>query len=161
MSRKSFTVDEADELIPALVEVFKQIRAHRRVVRDFASKLEVLELLWGSALRETDHPDHAEFVTYREGIDRALRGIQTAVARGIVDRGLRFPAGGIEEGLVDFPSTYQGRWIFLCWKFGERHLLHWHEIDAGFAGRHKITETQRRVMGTDDPDSIGDLDPHA
>lgn len=159
MSRKSFTVAEADALIPALVDVFKQVNAHRRTIRELAGKLEVLELLWGSALRESDHPDHAEFNAHREGIDRSLRGIQTAVERGILDRGMRFPAGGVEEGLVDFPSTYEGRWVFLCWKLGERHLAHWHEIDAGFAGRRKITEAQRRVMGTEDPDSIGDLDP--
>jgi hypothetical protein len=156
MSQKSFTVSEADALIPALVDVFREIGAHKRSIRELAGKLEVLELLWGSALRDEEHPDHTEFMAHREGIDRALRGIQTVVERGILDRGLRFPAGGIEEGLVDFPTTYQGRWVLLCWKLGERSLSHWHELDGGFQGRHKITEAQRLVMGTDDPDSIDD-----
>lgn len=154
MSQKSFTVAEADALIPSLVVVFQQIGAHKRAIRELAGKLDVLELLWGSALREPEHPDHAEFMAHREGIDRALRGIQTAVERGILDHGMRFPAGGVEDGLVDFPTTYEGRWVLLCWKLGERRIAYWHELDGGFRGRHKITEAQRRLMGTEDPDSI-------
>ncbi len=159
MSRKSFTVAEANAMIPSLTDLFREIDGHRRAVRELAGKLEVLELLWGSALRETDHPDHAEFITHREGIDRALRGIQTLVSQGIIDRGMRFPAGGIEEGLVDFPTTYEGRWVLLCWKLGEGQVGWWHEIDAGFAGREKITEAQRLVMGSEDPDTIDESDP--
>jgi hypothetical protein len=156
MSRKSFTVDEADAMIPSLIEAFREIDAHRRAIREFAGKIEVLELIWGSALRDPDHPDHADFSTHREGIDRCTRGIETAVERGIWARGVLLPQGGLEEGLVDFPSTYQGRWVCLCWKLGERHVAYWHEPDAGFRGRQKITDVQRRVMGTDDPDSIED-----
>jgi hypothetical protein len=159
MGRKFFTVDEADAIIPDLIEVYREIDAHRRAMRELAGKIEVLELIWGSALREVDHPDHAEFTSHRAGVDRASRGIETAVQRGILDRGLRFPAGGLEEGLVDFPSTYQGRMVLLCWKLGERRVSHWHEVDAGFRGRQKISDVQRRVMGTDDPGSIETFDP--
>jgi hypothetical protein len=156
VNRKSFTVDEADALIPSLIEVFREIDLHRRTIRELAGKVEVLELIWGSALREPEHPDHAEFKAHREDIDRCARGIETAVERGIWARGVWLPQGGLEEGLVDFPSTFQGRWVCLCWKLGERRLAYWHERDAGFRGRQKITDAQRRVMGTEDPDSIED-----
>jgi hypothetical protein len=156
MPRKAFTVDEANAMIPSLVEVFRGIEVEKRTIRELANKIDVLELLWGNALRDEDHPDHTEFAAHREGIDRSLLAIQQAVEEHIVARGMRFPAGGIEAGLVDFPTTYSGRWVFLCWKLGERQLTHWHEIDAGFQGRKKITEAQRRSMGEDDPDSIDD-----
>jgi hypothetical protein len=156
MTRKFFTVDEADAMIPSLIEVFREIDAHRRAIRELYGKIEVLELIWGSALRDATHPDHAEFEAHRDAIDRCTRGIETAVERGIWDRGVLLPQGGLEEGLVDFPSTYEGRWVCLCWKLGERNLAYWHEHDAGFRGRQKITDVQRRVMGTDDPDSIED-----
>lgn len=160
MSRKFFTVDEADALVPSLIEVFREIDAHRRAIRELAGKIEVLELLWGSALRDPSHADHAEFMAHREGVDRCSRGIESAVTRGILERGMRFPMGGLEEGLVDFPSTYQGRVVLLCWKLGERHVTHWHDVDAGFAGRRKISDVQHRVMGTDDPDTVeDDFDP--
>lgn len=41
-------------------------------------------------------------------------------------------------GLVDFPSTYQGRKVWLCWKLGEPAVTHWHDLSAGFAGRQPI-----------------------
>jgi hypothetical protein len=73
-----------------------------------------------------------------------------------VARGLRLPAGGLEEGLVDFPTTYQGRWVYLCWHVGEHDLRYWHETDAGFAGRRRISGAQRREMGAGDPSSADD-----
>lgn len=44
----------------------------------------------------------------------------------------------IDIGLVDFLSTFEGRDIFLCWKLGEEHISHWHEIDEGFPHRQEI-----------------------
>ena len=43
------------------------------------------------------------------------------------------------EGLVDFPAVLDGRIVYLCWKLGEPEVLHWHELDAGFAGRQSLT----------------------
>jgi hypothetical protein len=116
----------------------------------------VLELLWGNALRDPANPDHAEFVRLREDVERAMRGIQRVVEEEILARGLRFPSGGIENGLVDFPTTHRGRWVYLCWRVGEREVRYWHETDAGYQGRREITAEDRREMGTGDPDSIDD-----
>jgi hypothetical protein len=43
-----------------------------------------------------------------------------------------------ELGLVDFPSIREGRQVLLCWKLGEQSVEHWHEVDAGAAGRRPI-----------------------
>jgi hypothetical protein len=45
---------------------------------------------------------------------------------------------GFDAGLVDFPSTLDGRDIYLCWQHGEPAVEHWHDIDAGFGGRQPI-----------------------
>ena len=154
MTRKAFTVHEANGLIPVLADVFREVDAHRRRIREAAKKLEVLELLWGGALRDGSNPDHEEFSRRREEIDRAMRAIQNAVEHGVIARGLRLPPGGLEEGLVDFPTTHQGRWVYLCWHVGEHDLRYWHETDAGFAGRRKITEPQRLEMGSPESASL-------
>lgn len=44
----------------------------------------------------------------------------------------------IEHGVLDFPAHLDGREIFLCWQLGERAVAHWHEIDAGYAGRRPL-----------------------
>jgi hypothetical protein len=156
MPRKSFTVDEANAIVPALTQAFREIDAHKARIREAARKIEVLELLWGSALRDPGHTDHADFMAHREAVDRALRAIQASVKDHVVARGLRLPMGGIEDGLVDFPTTYRGRWVYLCWQVGERELAYWHETDAGYRGRQAISRAQREEMGREDPSAIDD-----
>jgi hypothetical protein len=41
-------------------------------------------------------------------------------------------------GLIDFPCWMNGHEVYLCWRLGEPEVAHWHEIDAGFAGRQKL-----------------------
>ena len=47
------------------------------------------------------------------------------------------PKGAL-EGLVDFPAIIDGKLVYLCWKLGEAEVTHWHELDAGFAGRQSL-----------------------
>ncbi len=44
----------------------------------------------------------------------------------------------LENGLFDFPCERDGRIVLLCWKYGERAVTHWHDVDAGFAGRQPL-----------------------
>jgi hypothetical protein len=44
----------------------------------------------------------------------------------------------IERGLVDFPAVIGGREVFLCWEKDEETIEHWHELDAGYAGRERL-----------------------
>ena len=44
----------------------------------------------------------------------------------------------LEQGLLDFPAEREGRTVYLCWQYGEPTVAHWHDIDAGFAGRQPL-----------------------
>ena len=44
----------------------------------------------------------------------------------------------LDRGLVDFPAIRGGREIYLCWELGEDEVTHWHELEAGFAGRQPL-----------------------
>jgi hypothetical protein len=57
----------------------------------------------------------------------------------------------IDMGLLDFPCLHDGRVVDLCWMVSEPAIAHWHERDAGFAGR------QRLVRPADDEWSDGTL----
>src|SRR4029079_9459155 len=48
------------------------------------------------------------------------------------------PKGAV-EGLVDFPWMLEGRLVLLCWGVGESEVLHWHDLESGFAGRQPLT----------------------
>ena len=52
------------------------------------------------------------------------------------------------DGLVDFRSKLHGRIVYLCWKYGEERVAHWHELEAGFAGRKPLPQ---------DGDFVGEL----
>jgi hypothetical protein len=44
----------------------------------------------------------------------------------------------VVRGLVDFPALRDGEEVYLCWLVDEPEITHWHELDAGFAGRRRI-----------------------
>jgi hypothetical protein len=44
---------------------------------------------------------------------------------------------------VDFPALLDGREVYLCWVVGEPEVAHWHELEAGFAGRRALGRTAR------------------
>jgi hypothetical protein len=44
----------------------------------------------------------------------------------------------LDRGLVDFPSIRDGHEIFLCWEEGEDEIGYWHDLDAGYGGRHPL-----------------------
>jgi hypothetical protein len=147
MRPKAFTVAEASSLVPVLERVFDRIDRWKEEARRHHDRLQVLEVLWEDRLEDPSNPDHAEAETERTRIALLVREIQDEVQREILARGLRFPPGGLTHGLVDFPTTWQGRWVLLCWRRGEPELVAWHDLDSGFAGRQPITERQRREMG--------------
>jgi hypothetical protein len=147
MTRKVFTVDEANALIPELERIFDRIRRSGEEMRRRYEQVQVLDALWGAKLQEPGNPDHEEFRGHREAMEGLAAEIERTVAEEIAGRGIRFPQGGLEHGLVDFPTTWQGRWVYLCWRSGEPRVGMWHEVDAGFAGRRPLTADQARLMG--------------
>ena len=41
-------------------------------------------------------------------------------------------------GLIDFYGRVDGKLVWLCWKFGEIEVNHYHALDEGFSGRKEI-----------------------
>jgi hypothetical protein len=155
MARKVFTVSEANSLIPKLREVFRGIDFYKSQIRDRGRRLEVLGLLWEESASDPSNPDYEDFVDCRKSIEKDIGEIERLVRDEILDRGIRFPTGGIEKGLVDFPTTYRGRWVYLCWQNGEPEVQFWHETNTGFPGRQTLTGEQRSAMGVeDDPEAL-------
>jgi hypothetical protein len=157
MPRKAFTVDEANAMIPRLSRVFAQIAEHKHAAHTHHEQLQVLQVLWGDELTRPTNPDHQEYREHKQAIEGAVAAIEGLVQREILEYGLRFPQGGLESGLVDFPTLYEGRWVYLCWQTGESRIVAWHEVDAGFQGRQPLTREHARRMGVEDnPYSVDD-----
>jgi hypothetical protein len=147
MHRHAFTVGEANALLPLARATLRRVRAAAEAARRRADRIAVLGVLWGEDVRRTAHADHPEYRAHRSAIDRIRRRVERLVEERFTARGVRFPPGGIEHGLLDFPTTLDGRWVYLCWRMGEERVGYWHEADAGFAGRRAITDDEAARMG--------------
>ena len=119
-----FTVREANELIPFLSDKLEELgRVHQKLEvwsQDTPSQQEIA--LRGGMLAD---PRYVALLTR----------LQTLVD-DICSEGCYLK--DLESGLVDFPTLWEGREVYLCWKLGESEVAHWHEIEAGFAGRQSL-----------------------
>jgi hypothetical protein len=139
-----FSLREANALLPTLREEFTRARSLRDSLLGVQQKLQ--EAGYG-----IDGPE----VTVDAGAPAAVQKLQARavriigqlreIIRAVSELGIEIKAA---DGLVDFRSKLHGRTVYLCWKFGEDRVTHFHELDAGFAGRRAIP---------DDGDFTGDL----
>ena len=142
-----FTVREANSLIGTVEAVVDEIQRLSDEVGERHGLLQVLDVLWGEKVIEPHNPDHQEFRDHKTAIGESAQRIEQLVRDEILARGIRFPVGGLEHGLLDFPTTLDGRVVLLCWQRGERCIEHWHEMDGGFAGRQPVTTEVAERMG--------------
>jgi len=147
MHVRAFTTEEADAMLPALRRTLRHVRELFDEARAQHDAMQILDVLWGEMLHEPANPDRGEYVERSAAVSHALAAIERLVADEITARGVRFPPGGIENGLLDFPSTLDGRWVYMCWSIEEPAVAAWHELDGGFAGRRPITPDVARRMG--------------
>lgn len=142
-----FTVREAERLLPEVAAALEEIRALGGEVARGSDRMKLLDVLWGEKVLAPGNPDREEFLREEEKVGRGVDRIRRIVEDRILSLGVRFPAGGAEHGLVDFPTRFEGRTVYLCWRLGEERILAWHEVDAGFAGRRPLTDEEAHAMG--------------
>ncbi len=121
--RKYFTAEEANQSLPYVSRVVDDITAcYTRAVE---------------IRRAIEHGRPAEGMEalkneYEQAMDRLNMLIEELHAVGVELK-------DFERGLLDFPSVYQDREVYLCWQRGEASVSSWHEVDAGYGGRQDIT----------------------
>jgi hypothetical protein len=140
VTTRHFTVAEARALLPELDGVFQELAELRTELERHTDRVKILDALWGTAVRETGNPDRDEFLTERSAARTVIRKMDRLVKERILALGIRFPQGGLEHGLVDFPTRLEGRTVYLCWRWGEEEIANWHEVDGGYAGRRPLTD---------------------
>ena len=124
MSRHAFTVAEVNAMLPRIRQAAEQVKRYSRRLNRLSDDLYV-----------DNRPEVDTLVDqgYMEGLTQVIEGVELIGEMGgeIKDLG---------QGLVDFPSHYEGRTVLLCWKPGEERFSHWHDPEDGFAGRSPIED---------------------
>lgn len=127
-----FTVAEAERTLPLVRRIVTDLLAAYPVWRQ---AVEEYDLLAGAARAEPGETPPLRAA--REAITREAERIN-GYLQELEQIGCVFK--GFEAGLVDFYALREDRLVFLCWRLGEEHITHWHEVDAGFAGRRPLDE---------------------
>lgn len=129
---KLFTLEQAERTLPLVRRIVEDLLVEYPAWRAAVARYEVLT---GGA--RADWGETSELVAARDDVtthaDRINVYLQELETIGCIFK-------GFDGGLVDFYSLREDRPVFLCWRMGEERITHWHEIDAGAAGRQPVDD---------------------
>lgn len=124
--RRSYSIEEANALIPQVRAVLLQLAVEQR--RLDASHAEMHRQLDNDG----DPGSAAEAVRQEAEVAEIREGMRTLlVLLGEMGVELR----DLEMGLVDFPGERDGSPVWLCWRLADPRVAFWHTADQGYASR--------------------------
>ena len=130
---KIFTLSEAQTLLPVVEALLR--KAQVAGVRAGELEGEMQQLSTRIFLSGGMHVDVSAAARRRAERDKAVQEAKDTLVEidsiGVLVKDL-------EQGLLDFPSTMDGKPVLLCWKLGEPAIAHWHTEQEGFAGRKPL-----------------------
>jgi hypothetical protein len=136
---KTFTIDEAQSLLPVLESLLKRAIEGKRDAEEVESELsELSRRIYLSGGMRVDLADVAHRRAEMEShLERVRESISEIDAIGVQVKDL-------DSGLLDFPFRLDEEIVLLCWRMGETAIEHWHTIDSGFQGRQPVDDRFRR-----------------
>lgn len=142
MDSRVFTLEEVNELVPRLSLVVRQ-QLDRR------SEIEGLLMRLGRELGDVperiviDPADPAELRALKRDL---VACIETYRAGWREVEGMGAVLKDARTGLLDFYGRVDGKLVWLCWKYGEAQVAHYHALEEGFSGRKPIAEGMRQRL---------------
>ncbi len=134
---KFFSVEEANKALPLVKAIVGDIVQHFQIVNDLKQRL-------ASVHRDRRRPTNDAYAE-ETAQSQAELDLEESKLATFIDELSRL---GVElkgpDGLCDFPSIRDGREIYLCWRLGEAEVTHWHEKNAGYAGRQPLDWAHHR-----------------
>lgn len=136
MRVKLFTVEQAERTLPLI----------RRITSDIVRAFQQREKRIAARRRLPVHPTPGSDNEERAfKLEREIEHCEDEVRRFHAElEQIGAELKGIDVGLVDFYSRYEGRIVYLCWKLDEGDTIAWwHDLQAGFRGRKPVTPSNR------------------
>ena len=135
MSSRTFTLEEAQKLLPVLESLLRTAIEGKRLIESV----------------DSESQDIAQKVILRGGMclnvlylarrkaerEKAIQKVKDAMAE--IDA-IGVQVKDLDIGLLDFPCEVDGQVVLLCWKLGEKAITHWHGVSEGYAGRKPVDE---------------------
>jgi hypothetical protein len=143
MSDRTFTLDEAQALLPVLESLLRTAMNAKKLMEQVEAEQQAIA--------------HRVFLnggTYLDVVPLARRKAERMKAEQRAKDALAeidsigVQVKDLDIGLLDFPCQVDGRIVLLCWKLGEKSITHWHGTEEGFAGRKPIDDRIARGRKT-------------
>jgi hypothetical protein len=128
--KKFYTVAQANATLPLLRSILRDITELAHDVQERQQRL--VRLQDAGAIDKAHDEEIQHIITQFENDQERMTGYEQEL------RNLQIELKDYVTGLIDFPCWMNDREVFLCWRLGEPEVSHWHELDAGFAGRQKL-----------------------
>jgi len=135
MSDRTFTLDEAQALLPVLESLLRTAINAKKVMEQVESEQQAVARR--IFLNGGTYLDVVQLARRKAERMKAEQRAKDALAE--IDS-IGVQVKDLDIGLLDFPCQVEGRIVLLCWKLGEKSITHWHGTEEGFAGRKPIDE---------------------
>lgn len=134
-----FTLEEVNDLVPQLAVAVKRQLERRSAIEGLLTRLgrelgDVPERIVLDPADATDVRDLKRDLIRR--IEEYRSGWKAIEETGAVLKDAR-------SGLLDFYGTVDGKLVWLCWKYGESEVAHYHALEEGFSSRRPIAQSMR------------------
>ena len=136
---KTFTLDEAQSLLPVLESLLKRATEGKQSADEVDSGL--TELARRIYLSGGMRVDAVKVARLRAEMEGHLKLVRESIAE--IDS-IGVQVKDLEAGLLDFPCRLDDQVVLLCWRRGESAIEHWHTLEDGFQGRKPVDERFRR-----------------
>jgi hypothetical protein len=136
-SIKFFTLAEANRTLPLVKRIVHDVMSVYPQWKDLVAQYEMI-----AAQARPEWGESPEQLALKSRVDAVAAKINELLGE-LEQVGCEFK--GFDQGLVDFHGRLDEREILWCWKFGEDRITHWHELDAGYAGRQPLPEVSGRA----------------
>ena len=143
MSSRTFTLDEAQDLLSVLESLLRKALDGKKLIESVDAEMQAVAhrvFLNGGMSLNIVHLAGRK-AEREKTFQRVKDAMDEIDAMGVQVKDL-------DIGLLDFPCEVDGEILLLCWKLGESSITHWHGVSEGFAGRKPVDERIHKAKRT-------------
>ena len=128
-----FTLEQAERNLPEVERLLRDALYHKSEAQKAHDELEgqTQRIRMSGGVRV----DHGKLLDMRSRRDSSTSALQKAL-EDVSELGAQVK--DLDIGLIDFPTLFDEREVYLCWKLGEKSIAFWHSMEDGFRGRKPI-----------------------
>jgi hypothetical protein len=135
MSSRTFTLDEAQDLLPVLESLLRTSIDGKKLIESVDAEFQ--EMAHRVFLNGGMSLNVVHLARRKAEREKSIQRVRDAMAE--IDA-IGVQVKDLDIGLLDFPCEVDGQVVLLCWKLGETAITHWHGVSEGFAGRKPVDE---------------------